>query len=74
MTLQVGDRVHLLEITNWILGENNPAVGTEWYCEGVVTGFYNGTHGINVAWDNGYTNSYQVAHGDLELVGGEILI
>lgn len=73
MRFEVGDRVHLLETTSWIICDNNPAIGTEWYCEGIVTS-YSDSGNFNVDWDNGRSNSYNLIDEDIELVSQEILI
>lgn len=72
MTFQEGDRVILLETTTWIISSNNPAVGSEWYCEGTVSSIH--TTGFSVRWDNGFGNSYQNHHDDVAHVNDEILI
>lgn len=72
MTFKAGDRVHLLETTGWVLDAGNPAIGTEWYCEGVVEKCHEDY--VYVLWDNGFQNSYYISHGDLEHVCQEVLI
>lgn len=37
------------------IGPNNPQVGTEWQCKGVIADFGSSIH---VEWDNGHSNSY----------------
>lgn len=63
----VGDRVFLHETTHWILGDNNPARGTEWECEGIVTRVYS-NNSIDVRWDNQRTNTYKALDGDIRPV------
>ena len=73
MRFQVGDRVVLLSTTSWVICSNNPAVGSEWYCEGVITAA-NRDGGLNVDWDNGCHNAYHERDNDIELVNEEILV
>lgn len=73
MKFQVGDRVILLEHTEWNKCENNPSEDTEYFCEGTVTRIYS-DRGIEVNWDNGRHNSYVEKDGDLALANDEVLI
>ncbi|MGL5016393.1 MAG: hypothetical protein ACRC6V_19265 [Bacteroidales bacterium] len=70
--IQRGDRVELLPTTQWVIGTNNPAIGTEWYCLGTVTS--STSREIDVDWDNGTFNAYQHHHGDIVLVNEDILV
>lgn len=70
--MEVGDRVIYANFNlDYYTGENNPLVGTEYFCEGTIA-FLN-TPGSDfycrVVWDNGEGNSYRKE--DLELVNRE---
>lgn len=54
--LKVGDRVMLSADTIYYTSNDNPAIGSEWECEGVVT--KNDGGWVHVDWDNGYHNTY----------------
>lgn len=73
--LRVGDRVELSSETTFRHDNSNPAVGSEYYCTGVVTAVHDTTgFNLNVNWDNGYNNSYRSIDGDIVLVIEDILV
>jgi hypothetical protein len=53
-----GDRIAFV-LQKYTIGRNNPAIGSEWECFGVVEG----TNGrsCRVKWDNKTTNTYDCA-------------
>jgi hypothetical protein len=64
MEFKVGDRVNFTNNSHcYVIRRENPLVGTEYECEGVVYNISNLS--INVLWDNGIRNVYR--HDDLSL-------
>jgi len=55
--IEVGDRVIFVknDIAEYDVGRNNPLVGTEYECEGVVEEI---DFNVHVLWDNGHINEY----------------
>ena len=66
---KVGDRViYAHKNVNYTTKENNPLVGTKFFCEGFIVSLRApcSAFEFDVAWDNGSTNVYKTE--DLEFV------
>ena len=70
-TARKGMRVKLTHPDqDYYIDESNPAVGTEFECEGEI--YFADRYDINVKWDNGTSNIYK--DGELTSLDGGICV